>query len=251
MKTQLFAAVAVVASLSAETAVASQRCGYFGISTKNPCTPQQQQAPAPLPEEEAFVADPYQAPAPAPAPAPCHQQQQAPAPAPSYRKTQSYNTYSYNGGYNYNNGYSRRAYRRQEAQTSNSSLELGARLIQDSANFEVGAGLYLRAHQRTGSQRFAVELSADATESSLLTQGAVMAYLNPLGVVKPFGLLGGGLEVQTGSTTAQAGVGLDLDLFPRFTLTGDVRVVESVSGCFDCGKPSEFLLGNVGISRKF
>ena len=152
--------------------------------------------------------------------------------------------------------------RRAEAATPDygRGVEVGLRGIQDASSLDIGAGLYLRAHQKSGQQRLAIEVSADALGADLLAQGALMLYLNPNGFIKPFGLIGGGLEVSSGDILAQAALGVDVEITKRLTISGDVRTVESQissvtreclgTDCFDTSGTS-YLLGNIGIARKF
>jgi opacity protein-like surface antigen len=251
--------VALVTALSSQAAFADYPCGNFQISTNQPnCNqpqpvytqPQPQQAPcAP---QTVYAQPPQQQ-----APAPVVQTQQ---PAPRYGYGFGFRA-RYNASYGYQQQPTYWQTRRAEAATPDygRGLELGVRGVQDESG-EVGAGLYLRAHQKGGQQRLALELSADAVGDELLGQGAGMLYLNPNGFIKPFGLLGGGLALSTGETVAQAGIGLDLELTQRLTVTGDVRAVESVVGtgvkcldaqCLETTESASFLLGNIGISRKF
>jgi hypothetical protein len=241
--------IAIATSLFSQVALASQPCGNYGISTNQPNCGQPQQQPV------VVYSQPQQA--------PCGQQvvQQTPVQAP-VQNPPAYvgNRGFFRAGYQSSYGVSRYQTRRAEMNATTPDygrgFEVGLRGAQDANTLDIGVGLYARAHQKSGQQRLAIEISADTFESgALLTQAAGMYYLNPNGFVKPFGLLGGGLELTHGDTVAQAGVGLDVE-FNRFTVTGDVRAIESINGgaCFDaasCSVSSSFLLGNVGIARKF
>jgi hypothetical protein len=244
----------ITATLFSQVALADQPCGNYGISTNQPnnCAPQPQvvyaqpqQAPvqqAPCGGSQVVYAQPTPAPQPAPV--------QTPAPSYGWRAR-------YSAGYQQQTVFGMRAQRAENTTpTYERGLEVGLRGSQDANTLEVGAGLYVRAHQKSGQQRLAVELSADTFESgALFTQAAAMYYLNPTGAVKPFGLLGGGLELGFGDTVAQAGVGLDIEIGRRLTITGDLRAIESIgnSNCFDefCSSSSSLLLGNLGIARRF
>lgn len=246
-------AVALSASLFAQVALADQPCGNYGISTnQQPCVAQQQPVYAQPPQTSQPPCAEEQVQVQAQAPV------QTPAPRYGYGigYRARYNTY----GYQQPTYTSRWQSRRAEAAGPDygRGVEVGLRGIQDAASLEIGAGLYVRAHQQGGQQRLALELSADALSTDLLAQGAVMLYLNPNGFIKPFGLLGGGLEVSGGDAIAQAGVGLDIEITRRLTVSGDVRAVEGISGNVDTlnsrtveSSSASFLLGNIGVSRKF
>jgi hypothetical protein len=246
----------ITATLFSQVALADQPCGNYGISTNQPnnCAPQQQPVVYAQPQQAPVQQAPcgnsqvvYAQPAPQPAPV------QTPAPSYGWRTR-------YNAGYQQQTVFGLRAQRAENtAPTYERGLEVGVRGSQDANTLLFGAGVYLRAHQKSGQQRLALEVSADTFETgALLTQAAAMLYLNPNGAIKPFGLVGGGLELGFGEAVAQAGVGLDIEVGRRLTITGDLRAVEAVNGassnCFDnfCSSSSSSLvLGNLGIARRF
>jgi hypothetical protein len=261
--TKTTAALALSTSLFAPMALADQPCGTYEISTEQqPCTQVEVQPPQAPPVPCA----PEQAPAPQAVYAPLPAQTTAPrfGLGLGLGLRSRYNASGYQrprlGGLLQN----RRA--ENPAQGNSRGIELGVRGNQESDSFETGSlqfggGLYLRAHQRGGQQRLALELSADIVENELLGLGALMLYLNPQGIVKPFALGGGGVSFDSESPIWQAGAGVDVMISPRFTVSADLRGLEATNnrlelecdntGCFETFEFSSYLIGNVGIARKF
>jgi hypothetical protein len=262
--TKTTAAFALSTSLFAQVALADQPCGTYEISTEqHPCTTQVEVQP---PQAPPVPCAPEQAPAPQAAYAPLPAQTTAPR-------------FSLGLGLGLRGRYNASVYqrprlggllqnRRAENTTQDNRLgiELGLRGNQEADNFETGSpqfggGLYLRAHQRGGQQRLALELSADAVENDILGLGALMLYLNPKGIIKPFALGGGGISLSSESPVWQVGAGVDLEISQRFTISADVRGIESTTGqssfecddteCFETFEFSSYIIGNVGIARKF
>jgi hypothetical protein len=258
-------ALVLTTSLFAQVALADEPCGNYGISTEQePCAMPQQ--PVNVQPQQLVNVQPQQAPC-----APQQTQQaQAPMQAPMPRYgfglfRPRYNAYGYQQPLMGSLLQNRRA--ENPTPKTRREIELGIRGSQEADNFNIdnpqlGGGLYIRAHQRGGQQRLALELSADAVENDLLTQGALMLYLNPQGRMKPFALGGGGVSLTGELPLWQAGAGLDVEISQRFTVSADVRGIESTQGaqgvscddevgCFTTFEFASYLIGNVGIARKF
>lgn len=203
-----------------------------------------------------------------PAPAPVTYQQ--PTPVVSYRPVPP--SYGYSYGYTiYQPSVSAQVRRPFER-----VLEVGVRGTagaDENGDSLAGIGAYLRSH--TGPLGFEVSIDSTASntvggavEGRVPVLGAAMLYLNPRSALRVYGLAGGGVTfAQAGATTQdaltlQAGAGLDLDLTPRLSLTGDVRALSDVQAGASpqparaittpaAALPAAFGVGTLGISLKF
>jgi hypothetical protein len=138
--------------------------------------------------------------------------------------------------------------------------EVGARSYIDMAYGDSdGGGLYFKTQRDNG--RLGGEVSLDFFGDTVLGQGALLGYLNPRGVVKPYGLLGAGINIGAEEGTVQWGAGVSADVGKRVSLSGDVRGIEGggtysfecdADGfCYDNYDYFNTVVGSVGVGVKF
>jgi opacity protein-like surface antigen len=145
--------------------------------------------------------------------------------------------------------------------SSGLAREVGVRSFTDlDSGGEGGGGVYAKISRQNG--RFGVEASLDAISADILMQTALLGYLNPKGIIRPYGLLGVGTEVNSGEITAQWGAGVDVAITKKVSLTADLRGIEG-DGTFTtvdcdangfCSDSFDYLsvfVGSFGAGYKF
>jgi hypothetical protein len=133
----------------------------------------------------------------------------------------------------------------------------------DTAAELAGLGFFVRSRRGPlGIEASIDSLAAAAPNGAVVGRipvlGAVMLYLNPQSPARVYGLLGGGISLEqdgsaaSGTITTEAGLGLDIDVSPRLSLSADVRALADIEDPTQTrANPSVFGLGTVGLSLKF
>lgn len=143
---------------------------------------------------------------------------------------------------------------------NNRVRELGVRSIIDLDFGDMdGGGLYYKTYKDGG--RLGVEISADSFTEATLGQAALLGFLNPNGIVRPYGVAGIGMNFENGFPTSEGGFGVDVSLSNRLSINSDLRVISgtgpSAVECFEggaCGEPTfgfTSTIGSVGLSWKY